>query len=526
MYQEALNKIKFHPIRIIYTEDGSKQLLEAAVPESFWSIWRLHKEKIKEKGIQIKKTRGIWKISKLEDAPEEKIKEVQLDSSFLFKWQIPHTKILISDLMTGRNALDASDTGAGKTYIALAIARHFKMFTIIIAPKSSRTKWKKLSRQFHVKSYINNYEQFKNSNTEYCHKYKSQVVKKVKTLEGNYEEVLEEEISFEWTIPENTFIIYDEAHRCKNRETQNSKMFEASIKAAQHILCMSATIADNPLQMYALGIAIGLFKDERGFWQWCYKRGVKRAFFGVEFSGTKTDLAKVHKDIFPHHGHRIIANEEKGFPENLIISDAYEMENSSEIQHVYDDMYHELEKLKNRKKKDKTDSRGQHLVEKLRARQEIELLKIPAFVEMAEDLVEEGMSVAIFLNFDESIKALAERLKTDCLITGSIKDIIREKNRVSFQKGEKRIIILNSQAGGESIDLHDEFGNYPRASLISPTYSAQILKQVLGRLPRAGAKSKVVQKIVFCAGTVEEEVADRVSVKLENIATINDGDLI
>jgi superfamily II DNA or RNA helicase len=201
------------------------------------------------------------------------------------------------------------------------------------------------------------------------------------------------------------------------------------------------------------------------------------------------------------------------------------MGNSKQIQSVYDHMYYELEKLRSRKKEDKKEGQGQHLVERLRARQEIELLKIPAFVEMAEDAVEEGMSVAIFLNFEESVKALSERLNIDCIITGKVSAANREKNRMSFQKGKERIIILNTQAGGESIDLHDEFGNYPRLSLISPTYSAQTLKQVLGRLPRTGAKSKVIQKIVFAAGTVEEEVADRVAAKIENINTINDGDL-
>ncbi|MCK9281501.1 MAG: DEAD/DEAH box helicase family protein [Melioribacteraceae bacterium] len=528
MFQEALQEIKFQPGRILYTEDGALQTFEAVVPESFWGIWRLYKEKLKDQGISIKKTSGKWIIIKSEKVTQQElnIKDIKLNTSGLLNFQIDHTKILISDMIESGNALDASDTGAGKTYTALAIARYFNLPAMILVPKTAIPKWKKVAKIFGVKVFVSNYEQFKNGNTPFCQPFTIQKIKKKKNPDGlTYDEIPYEEVNFKWEFEKERIIIFDEAHRCKNRNTQNSRLLTSVLSATKHVLCLSATIADNPLQMYALGIALGLFKDERGFYSWCYKRGVSRSFFGLEFSGTKKDLAKVHNDIFPHHGHRITTSEVEGFPENLIISDAYEMGNSKQIQSVYDHMYYELEKLHSRKKEDKKEGQGQHLVERLRARQEIELLKIPAFVEMAEDAVEEGMSVAIFLNFEESVKALSERLKIDCIITGKVSAADREKNRMSFQKGKERIIILNTQAGGESIDLHDEFGNYPRLSLISPTYSAQTLKQVLGRLPRTGAKSKVIQKIVFAAGTVEEEVADRVTEKIKNISVINDGDL-
>ncbi len=74
--------------------------------------------------------------------------------------------------------------------------------------------------------------------------------------------------------------------------------------------------------------------------------------------------------------------------------------------------------------------------------------------------------------------------------------------------------------------MHDINGKYPRVSLISPTFSAQDLKQALGRIHRAGAKSPAIQKIIFCAGTVEEKVAKKVAMKIKNIDTINDGDIV
>ncbi len=41
--------------------------------------------------------------------------------------QIPHAKAVLAALMSGRAALDASDTGTGKMYVACAIAAAFKV---------------------------------------------------------------------------------------------------------------------------------------------------------------------------------------------------------------------------------------------------------------------------------------------------------------------------------------------------------------------------------------------------------------
>jgi hypothetical protein len=47
----------------------------------------------------------------------------------------------------------------------------------------------------------------------------------------------------------------------------------------------------------------------------------------------------------------------------------------------------------------------------------------------------------------------------------------------------------------------------------------------VGRIHRANAKSKSIQRIVFAAGTVEEQACEAVRAKLSNMALLNDGDL-
>jgi hypothetical protein len=43
-------------------------------------------------------------------------------------------------------------------------------------------------------------------------------------------------------------------------------------------------------------------------------------------------------------------------------------------------------------------------------------------------------------------------------------------------------------------------------------------------LPQPG-KSKSLQRIIYVANTIEERIADRLKVKLNNINTINNGDV-
>jgi hypothetical protein len=94
-----------------------------------------------------------------------------------------------------------------------------------------------------------------------------------------------------------------------------------------------------------------------------------------------------------------------------------------------------------------------------------------------------------------------------------------------FQDDSHHIMLCQIQSGGVGVSLHDTHGKRPRSSLICPTYSAIDLKQALGRIHRAGAKSKAVQRIIFAADSIEETVMRRVKAKLKNIETLNDGDM-
>jgi superfamily II DNA or RNA helicase len=192
------------------------------------------------------------------------------------------------------------------------------------------------------------------------------------------------------------------------------------------------------------------------------------------------------------------------------------------IKQIYEEMAKELKNLEKTEKKDGDNK----LTILLRAREKTELIKIPLIVDLVNEGIEQGMSVVVFLNFTNSIKALSERLNTKCIFDGKTPDKIRQQNVDEFQSDKERIIIVNTQSGGAGLTLGDITGKYPRLSLISPSYSAVIMRQCTGRVWRENSKTKSVQKIVFVADTVEESVCESVKQKLNNLDTLNDGDLI
>jgi SNF2 family DNA or RNA helicase len=183
-----------------------------------------------------------------------------------------------------------------------------------------------------------------------------------------------------------------------------------------------------------------------------------------------------------------------------------------------------MQEIENLKAKDK-DKKRNALVNILRAHQKIELLKVPTFVDITNEFLDEGKSVVIFVNFTKTLELLADMLKTKCLIYGEQTTETRDKNISDFQKNKEKIIICNIKAGGVGLSLHDIYGGHPRVSLISPTWSAIDLTQALGRIHRANGKTKSLQRIIFTANTVEEKIATKLKIKLKDLNSINNGDL-
>lgn len=430
----------------------------------------------------------------------------------LLPYQVPSHAVLVTALRKYPAALDASQTGVGKTYVALAACKTLGLRPAILCPKSVIPAWERVAADAGLQPYfVLNYEQ-------------------IKTLKYPW---LTSEVSFargkkailKWNLKPDTLLIFDEAHRCKGVDTINAKMAIAALGARVKTLLLSATIASSPLDMNALGVLMGLHQGWN-FWKWCRQNGcINSKWGGLMYVGGAKRLEPIHHRLFPERGTRIrIHDLGDAFPETLISADAYEIDNKK-LCKIYAEMETALARLQTRI--DGGKSEDTPLTIMLRARQQAELLKVPTLVELAEDAMEEGNSVAIFVNFTDTLMALEEKLVKfkPVKVYGNQTAAERQAAIDAFQADRVRLILCNSAAGGVGISLHDLHGRFPRMSLLSPAYSAINLVQCLGRIHRAGGRSKSVQRIVFAAGCVEEEACKAVKKKIECINMLTDGDM-
>lgn len=524
----------------VSTKYGPKWMRYWVIPthylEGFFVFWNSSKVKLKAQGYSIGKNKlGQWclyewqtykadfrqdfgrdnKTEPLKIQTESTLKEYTVKNiNGLREFQIPNVSKLCAAILKNNAALDGSDTGAGKTYTAVGVARELGMDIAVVCPKAVISSWNKVIKDhFKMKPvFVLNYESVKTGKYKYIGTWK-------KVSRTSNREV------FTWNIPKNTLIIFDESHRLKGHGTQNSEIAIAAKKQGYKILCCSATNAIDPIEMKTVGFIVGLYKS--GKWtQFLREHACEKGRFGWEFSGDKDVLKKLHADLFLDRGVRVRREDIKGFPDSEVIAEAYNIDEQSEkeLKKIYEEMDKELKYLQARCKNTK-EYQVNAMVIMLRAREQAELIKVPLFIEMVEDAIQDGMSVALFVNFSATVRALSKRLETNCVVWGENKGNERERHIEEFQADKKRVIILNSAAGGTGVSLHDLHGNYPRMAIISPHPSAVILKQCLGRVWRDGGKTKSLQKIVFVANTVEEEVCERLKMKLQNLDLINDGDL-
>jgi len=420
----------------------------------------------------------------------------------LYPVQRHHADTLVASLKQRRAALDASETGCGKTLVGVHIALELGLPVVVICPKALVPAWKAELTAHEVEATVVNYEKLRAGNTPL----------------GRFTQR-----KWAWSIPENTLLIWDEVQKCMGMTSQNGKMLVAAKPFVN--LALSATAAEDPTEMRALGFVLGLH-NLTDFYSWLKRHGCKPNPWGaMEFKGSKEVLAKIHATLFGEGRGSRLTHEDlsEHFTETQIITTPLDFGNE-DIPKLYAEMDAEVETLKEEMADDSTNPAAKALIAQLRARQQVELLKVPTMVDTAEDLLREGRSVALFVNFDATLHALCERMQTRCKVHGGQLPGERSQAIREFQDNTSRIIVCNIAAGGVGVSLHDVHGGHPRAALISPSWNAKELLQVVGRVHRAGGKTPSLQRILFAAGTIEETVEKALREKMKNIETINEGD--
>lgn len=487
--------------RSIATARGGTLIRTAQPTPGFWNLWARHKLSMRKHGISPRKLPdGTWEVTHFMDGQlhELALEDAKLDISGLLKWQVEPMSRLVEILKNNISAVDSSSTGVGKTYTACSVAKNLGLAVGVICPKAVIPSWHEASKHIGTEiRFILNYEGLKFSAG----------AKYITWTDMGYPV---------WKISERdpVLLIFDEAHRCKDHNlSKNALMLVSAVSQKIRHLMLSATLADSPLHMRAVGYSLGLHNG-RNFRQWITSLGCWQDRNNAwHFSGGEPAMKRIRATIFPARGVRIRADDlGKDFPTTLITAEVIEASGADKI----------YESLKNRLAKVEEETENYHktvLTEVLGARRRVELLKVPSMISLAKDAIAQDNSVAIFVCFNETVEALREALKCP-IITGDTSQEQRTKIMKAFRTDRIPAVVLNISAGGVGISLH---GARQRLSLISPSWSAIDLIQTIGRVRRAGG-SHSIQKILFASGSVEESVCARVRAKVGCIETLNDGD--
>lgn len=416
---------------------------------------------------------------------------------------------------------DWSETGTGKTIMNLFFAAELGLPSLVVAPIAAQATWRRWAAEIGILLLdVVNVEKLRSGKTPW-----------VKVKGAGKQAVYEWQLGPAGSADAN-LILWDEIHRgLLGADSQTARMAAMLRPQGIYTALMSATPFNSPLNARALGYLFRLHNwSASSFYSWCRAHGCTHSpwhsgmEFNVEGAAAKAHLARINAALRDRCV-RLTVREDMAqfFPEGNVVEPYLVKLNErdeEEARRIYAEMDAEVKK----------EVHANMLVAQTRARQRCELLKIPAMAEMVQDEVEAGNNVFVCMGYLDSVDAMVaelHRIGIRAVVTIKGGDSAKERQLAQdlFQS-DLVSVLVSSPAGGESISLHQTRKDQkPRASLISPTYSASQLVQSLGRIKRTGMLDPVVQRIVLCAGTIEERVARRLEAKSRAIETITDSDL-
>lgn len=440
-------------------------------------------------------------------------------------WQKPMAARMTDVLERERMFLCAASTGAGKTYLACAVVKRLGIPALVICPKIAIPQWRNVIRGMGVEDRVVGVINPENLITSKCNPFYSH--------DGGWK-----------NIPDGpALLVFDEMHRsCSgiykipraggkgsgNKQALMAARWVNRSTPGHKFLALTATPADSPMKMQALGYLMGFHSFiAPSFYDWCRRHGCSMQARGRQaafaFTRDRLRAKAIMEGIRKDMGERFMSitpDEIPGFPEEtreVVLVDLAKEDHEGLVQ-----AYAEMPELM---KKPSRDS----MVKLLRLRQQAEFCKASVLAKMAANEVEDGNSVFVAISFTDARLRIQMELERTGVPFGAIYGGQRESERSemidAFQQNRVHVIIGMMQACGVALSLHDIRHERPRVSLISPSFSASDVVQALGRIRRVGGTA-ATQKFVLVANSVEERVARSIQAKLEVMSSLTDQDLL
>lgn len=444
----------------------------------------------------------------------------------LKEWQRPLAVRQTKELRKGRMFLTAACTGSGKTYIACQTIKDLGIPALVVCPKIAISQWRRVLDGMGVPDDL-----------------RIGVINPENLITSRRNPFYSHEEGWSGQVPKGpALLVFDEMHRgasgvykishvglkgSGNKQALMAARWVNPSTPGHKVLALTATPADSPLKMQAIGYLMGFHSFVApSFYDWCRRHGCSMQARGRQaafaFTRDRLRARAIMEGIRRDMGERFMSitpEEIPDFPDET--REAVLVDLAREDHEKLLEAYEEMPEIM---RKPSSDT----LVKLLRLRQQAEFCKAHVLGGMAADETEDGNSVFVCVNFTDARlriqKVLEERGVPFASIYGGQPERERQAGIDAFQRNEVHVMVGMSSACGVALSLHDERHERPRVSLISPGYSASELLQALGRIRRVGG-THATQKIVLAANSVEERVAKAVEGKIDNIAALTDGDL-
>lgn len=479
-----------------------------------------------------------------------------IDVSKLRPYQVPHVAKLLRGLVGRKAALDASDTGTGKTYCALAVCKALGLAPRVICPVALVPTWEDVGKLMGLDVEAIGYEKarsirwtrgqedaWKSAKAEAANgpeqsarfaEWNGMRERAIASLGedmgdkaraarlvasghsvGLYgSEVAHGKGSYWKWHDDIAFGIFDEVQRCTGLSTLNSKLLKAGKRQWAYLLCLSATAADSILDFNALGFALGIHTG-KDFKNWLLKRGCKPDIFGgfptMPEDKAEAIMGRLHREIFADRGSRMRRSEIPSFPKTQI--DIKCLGTDEEAAAIA---------------KEAAEAAENDLGTWQHSMQELELRAVPQVIELAQ-CYHETSRVVIFVNYVATLDKLVRELPgltgyIDGSQTGPGGARERQQFIKQFQANCLNNLVVNTQAGDVGINLHDPTGQVDRTALIFSNFSGKTLAQVLGRVHRDGGAFSQ-QFLLAYKGTFQEQAILTALGKLDKISLLNDNEV-
>jgi len=431
----------------------------------------------------------------------------------LFEHQKPHFANVKRILSEWYAYLDTSQTGTGKTIIAIETAKELNLPMIVVGEVSTKGMWEQTCRK-HGADLLQflSYAKLRGKN--------DYLIKGEEFQVSPYGEKV---------LRDGVLLVYDECHNLKNRSLQSEaacclSSWIVANSIHSRIACLSATPIDKKGQVLSLMRIMGIVLNSKLYE---YNQSTEEYILtGLEELANMARLLSPidAQEIMPEH----ITKANASHVAYQLFKEVIKPRLSSAISNVLilpdkdiANGYYRIEEPADREKLEagvnslrklvrmrgdeaELISTGGNWSRLTEAMMTIEKAKVGTMVRLArQTLAIPHTKVILYFNYLDPI-AEAEYALRDydpLVMTGSSKDRDRIISAFNRPDDTSRLLIANTRVAGTGINLDDTHGGYPRHIFMIPTYNFIDLHQATGRIHRATTKSTATVRLVY--GAVE-----------------------